>query len=210
MSGIKDYPSNSNKSKATQQVPAKNIKPIVTNAKDHKETFGEKAKKTLSISDGKTVLSYLRDEVIVPAIKNSINDLVTNGIQMLLFGQASGSRRSSYYSPNGSRTNYSSYYVTSSSSSSSNRGTTDRVRNGMYSYPLIAVESAGEADDIVAAMGELVSNYDSASVSDLLGLVNRVPRFSDEKWGWTDCRAFHWSRVGRDYVLDFDPPVKLE
>jgi len=202
------YPANSNKSIAEQMdKPKKEIVPVAQGS-IHKDTLGDKMAKTLFSENTNTVKNYLRDEVFIPAIKNFINDSIINGVQMLLFGSARGGGGRSYYNPNsGSRTNYSSYYVSNSSSGSRSA---ERVRNGDYSYPLVEVSSRGEADDIIARMGDLIREYGSASVSDLLAFTNLTPRFSDERWGWTDARDLSWSRKGMNYIMDFAPPVRLD
>ena len=56
-------------------------------AVDKKESLWTKVSKTIVKDDAKNVGEYLMFDVVIPALKNAISDLVTTGINMFLFGE---------------------------------------------------------------------------------------------------------------------------
>lgn len=140
------------------------------------------------------IKSYVIFDVLVPAAKKAISDIVTNGIDMLLYGETGRGRKSS----TSSRISYRSYYE---------RDDRDRDkinrRNSMYSYEDIILESRVEAEEVLNRLDELIDVYGMASVSDLYDLVGKsgLGRYTDCKYGWTDLRTATHVRVRDGYLL---------
>lgn len=199
MSDIQNYPSNSNKSKAKHETPA-----AIVSGRKRKQTLGDKMAEAFLSEDTKTVKEYAIWDVLVPAIKNGIADLIIGGVQMMLFGSPNTGRATGRSRDTRSHVNYGSYYVSNATRSN------ERVRNGSYSYPLVEVDSMNDVTDIIDSMNELIVKYGEASVQDLLALADIPSNFNDSNWGWTDARDFHYRRNGRSYILDFAAPVHLD
>lgn len=120
--------------------------------------------------------------------KKAISDVVTNGIEILLYGESGRTRRSS---PSGS-VSYRSLY--------GRRRLSPPARSG-YSLDDIVLETRGEAEDVLACMDELVELYGFVSVADLYDLVGITGNYTDNKYGWTNIRNAEPIRVRDGYLL---------
>ena len=147
--------------------------------------------------DIKSVKSYILMDVLVPAIKDAIEDIVTNGIRMILRGDTSARRSSSA----ASKISYRDYY-------DGDRRNNDRFRNETrpvtkYSYDDIILESKGDAEAVLERMGEIIDIYGMVRVADLYDIVGVTGDYTDNKYGWTNISGAKPVRVrdGR-YMLD--------
>ena len=171
------------------------------------KTLADKACEAFLSEDTRQVKDYILWDVVIPGIKNAVADAIIGGIEMALFGTTKGSRTRRGRSD--THVSYSSYYDSDSSYSSSNRvGRSDR--SSRYDFSDIMLKTRGDAESVLTSMEELVNKYGEATVADLCSLSGISPKHTDNKWGWTDCRDFHYRRSGGGYVLDFNPPVYLD
>ena len=92
-----NYASNSHKSKEKQLSVNKPKKEKVITGKATKKTNSEVSKLAGSVSseDVANVKNYIVQDVLVPSLKKAISDIVTNGIDMLLYGETGVTKRSS-------------------------------------------------------------------------------------------------------------------
>ena len=182
----------------------KEVKQIVS-GRVKERTLAEKAGSYFLSEDTRTVKNYILWDVLLPAIKNGLADVIIGGVEMALFGSARG-RRSSGGS---SHVNYSSYSRNDRRDGSSRR-VVNADRASRYEFNNIILDSRGDAEEVIATMEDLVKEYGEATVADLNSLVGITGKFVDNKWGWTDSRDFHVTRSGRGYILDFEPPIYLD
>lgn len=139
---------------------------------------------------------YIIQDVCIPAIKNAIEDVVTNGISMMLRGETSN--RSSIKST-ASRVSYRSYYEREERDRDSrDRG---RSRTSGYAYDEVILETRAEALDVLNRLEEIIDMYETASVADLYDLVGISGQHTDCKYGWTDVRSADTVRVRDGYLL---------
>lgn len=47
----------------------------------------------LSAEDASNVVDYIWMDVLIPTIKNTISDIITNGVDMMLWGAVKGNKR---------------------------------------------------------------------------------------------------------------------
>lgn len=212
------YPSNSRNVRKDQPQPEK-----VDDKKLHKVVQGKVMKKKKGIGsklaetfledDTKSVASYIFHDVLIPAAKSMISDMVGGGIEMLLFG---GRRSRTDYGRGGvnrgpSRTSYGSYY----------RSTNDRDRDrdrrdissrgrARFDFDEIVLETRGEAEEVLSNLVDLTIDYQQATVADLYELVGITGNFTDNKYGWTDLRGVVPRRVRDGYLLDLPRPQPLD
>lgn len=142
------------------------------------------------------VKSYIITDVLIPSIKRAISEMVTNGIDMILYGSTGGrSKRSS-----ADRVSYRNYY--DRRDDDRYRGhDRDRVRTSAYSFDDIVLDSRGEAEEVLARMDELIDQYGIVSVADLYDLVGVTGNYTDNKYGWTNIRNVEPIRVRDGYML---------
>ena len=138
------------------------------------------------------VKSYIFMEVIVPAIKKAISDVVTNGIDMILYGESGKTRRNSTTT----KVSYGKYY----------NGDREPRRNPPrtgFDYDDIIFENRGDAESVLDAMNEIISQYGVVSVGDLYDLADvSTDNFTVNKYGWTDIRGCKAKHVRDGYILE--------
>ena len=153
--------------------------------------------------DIKSVKSYIFMDVLVPAIKDAIEDIVTNGIRMILRGDTSARRSSS----TASKISYRDYY-------DGDRRNNDRFRNETrpvtkYSYDDIILESKGEAEAVLERMSEIIDIYGMVRVADLYDLVGITGDYTDDKYGWTNIRNARVVRTRDGYKIEMPRALPL-
>jgi hypothetical protein len=194
-----EFQSNSFKSKD------KTVEKVVTgNAKQRKKSEISKFADVFISEDAGNVKSYILLDVLIPAIKKAIYDVVTNGIDMILFG-GSGHKKNSN---SASKVSYRSYY-----DSQDNRKEQSRYESGKrgFDYDDIIFESRGDAETVLDAMQEIVSSYGVVSVGDFYDLANiSTTNFTVNKYGWTsipgDVKPI---RVRDGYILKLPKALPL-
>ena len=174
----------------------------VAHGKVHEKSLGEKAMDIMLSEDTRTVRDYFFWDILVPGIKNGIYDF----IGMALFGSRRGghgrSERGRGY------VSYRDYYDDDRRERSSGRvARSDRTSD--YDFSDIEFETRGEVEEILQEMERLIKKYDEATVADLCRVIGMTGRFTDNNYGWRDCRDFSYRRSGRFYVLDFARPEYL-
>nr|DAU49896.1 MAG TPA: hypothetical protein [Caudoviricetes sp.] len=194
-----EFPGNSEADKQTRPEPK-----MITSkpARAQRESFGSKARKAMITSDIQSVGEYILWEVALPAVKQAISDVVTTGIERLLYGDGASrptQRSSSSY------TSYNRAYQSRTYSQSPPRPQIDRSRR----FKLVALDDRAEADNVLRELETIIHEYGSASVGDLYGMVGMPTRYTDEDWGWTDLSGSSVRRVRNEYIIDIPDPKKL-
>ena len=196
-----DYAPNSHKSKeekALTEVPErKKLEKVVTGkVKTKKRNEISKLGEIFIAEDARNVKSYILMEVLVPAVKKAISDIVTNGIDMLLFGEGGRTRKTS----SASTVSYRNYYDQKDITRRDYSSTRARTRTG-YSYDDIILETRGEAEEVLARMDELIETYGIVSVADMYDLVGKTCNYTDNKYGWTNILNAEPIHVRDGYML---------
>lgn len=200
-----DYKPNSHKSKEFQRKddkPDKKVEKIVSGSvKSKKKSEIQKLTDVFISEDASNVKSYILMDVLVPAIKKAISDIVVNGIDMILYGETGHTKKSKaskvsygkYYEKDNDRRDYSS----------------SRTRTG-YEYDDIILDNRGEAEEVLSRMDELIETYGSASVADFYDLVGVTGNYTDNKYGWTNIRNATVVRVRDGYLLKLPRALPLD
>lgn len=192
-----DYKPNSHRFKEEQKdsppEERKKVEKVVKGTvKTKKKSEISKLADVFISEDIKNVRSYIFMDVLVPAIKDAIEDIVTKGIRMILRGGTD-----TRYKSGADRISYVKY-----SDKRDDRGPIDssRTRTG-YNYDDIILESRGEAEEVLTRMDELIETYGMVSVADLYDLVGKTCNYTDNKYGWTNVRNAEPVRVRDGYML---------
>lgn len=202
---MEDFKPNSHKFKEEQSETSKEKKKIekVVNGtvKTKKKNEISKFADIFAPGDVSNVKSYILMDVLVPAIKKAVSDIVTNGIDMILYGETGRTKTSS-----ASKVSYSRYY----DRKDDDRRYSDsgRTRTG-YSLDDIILESRGEAEEVLTRMDELIECYGIVSVADLYDLVGISCEYTDNKYGWTNIRNAEAIRVRDGYMLKLPKPLPI-
>lgn len=204
-----DLPSNSHKSK--QESPKKPKVEQVTTARvvKRKKPLLTRVRNRLIVDDMQTVGFYILEEVVVPAVKDLLLDIVTGGSERALFG---GGRRSSRGT--GIPSNYTPYNKVSSipARKAEVRQVSPTARAN-HDFGEIIFASRGEAEKVKDGLARLLDTYDVATLADFYDLAGVTSSFVDNKWGWFDIRDAKIMRMtassGGGYVIDLPPPEEI-
>ena len=188
---MEHYQPNSHKFKEEQR-EKKKVEKVVNGTVKTKPNTARKFTNIFISEDVSSVKSYIFMDVLVPAIKKAVSDIVRDGIDMLLYGESKGRKNST----NASYVSYRSY---SDRDRRDDRGGS-RSRIG-YNFDDIILESRGEAEEVLTRMDELIDTYGIVSVADLYDLVGITGNYTDNKYGWTNIRNAEPVRVRNGYIL---------
>lgn len=197
---------NSYKSKqAKAEAEEKKIEKVVHGkVKTRKKSEVSKFKDIFIAEDAANVKSYVFMDVLVPAIKKAIGDIVCDGINMILYGDTkhSGSRGSS----NASYVSYRSY--SDRGRDSSRRYSSSRRSD--YDLDDIILDTRGDAEDVLDRMSDLVSDYGIVKVADLYDLIGESCDYTANNYGWTSMRNARVIRVRDGYRIDLPRPMAID
>jgi hypothetical protein len=191
----RDCVPNSHRSKESARNAAerKVEKVIKGNVKTKKKNEISKFKDVFIAEDAKNVKSYIVMDVLIPAAKKAVSDIVTNGIDMILYGETGRTKKRT----GASCVSYRDYY---SRKDDRDYRSTTRTRTG-YSYDDIILETRGEAEEVLTRMDEIMELYGLVTVADLHDLVGITGNYTDQKYGWTNIRSAEAVRVRDGYML---------
>ncbi len=176
-----------------------------------KPSLGRRIRSLFIADDVEDVGDYLINELVIPFIKNTILDLG----EMLLFGETSGRRRgrSRKRSYSNLPTDYSASYKSPRDRERRSRRDDDKRysrRGSDDDYREIVLSDRNDARDVVASLHDRIKTYGSASVADLLELVDQTSVYTDTAYGWHSCDQIGISRDGRGWLIDVDDAEALD
>ena len=197
------YKSNSDKSRQEQK-EEKKIEAVVSGtAKTRKKSDIRKIAEAFVSEDANNVKSYILMDVIVPAAKKAISDIVTTAIDMILYGENGRNKKNTTTS----KVSYRNYYEQESDTI---RSKSSYDRRGGLDYDDILFDNRGDAESVLDAMNDIISQYGTVSVSDLYDLA-RVPNdnYTMNRYGWTNIGGATAVRVRDGYILKLPRAIPL-
>lgn len=206
---MEEYKPNSHKYKQEQkekqeQGENKKLDKVISGtAKVKKKTKTSKFAEAFISEDARNVKSYIVSDVLIPAAKKLISDIVKDGIEMILYGGSGHSRRS-----DGIRANYVSYNRFADRRDDRRLISDSRVRSS-YSYDDVILETRGDAEEVLDAMDDIIDTYGMASIADLYELVGITGQFTDNNYGWTNLRNAEPVRTSDGYMLKLPRAIAL-
>ena len=203
-----DYKPNSHKAKAEENALAeKKVEKVISGtAKVRKKTGARKMADVFISEDAGNVGSYIVMDVIVPAIKDVLSNVVKDSIDMILFG-GTNHRRNSSRKTNAEYVSYNRF----SDRRDDRRYETRSTVASRYNFDDITLESKAEADEVLDRMEELLETYGMVTVADLCDLVGISCEYTDNKYGWTSLRNARVVRLrGNEYMLDLPKVTSLK
>lgn len=204
---MEEYKSNSHKSKENNLTEPKRkaTKAITGTAKTKKKSEISKFADVFLAEDISSVKSYILMDVLVPAIKDGIVDIVKNGIDALMYGSdgAPSSKKSI-----SSKISYTPYYKMASASTQSKEHLALRPKTA-YEYDEVVLSSRGEAEMLLKSMDEAVREYGMVSIGDYYDMAGVTSEYTTNRYGWTDLREATISRNRDGYMIKLPKPTPL-
>jgi hypothetical protein len=203
-------PNNSDKAKREKSGKPderKKIKPVVTGkVVKQKKSVWRRLKENILGDDTRSVADYMVHDVLIPAFKSTLSDMVGGGIEMLLFGERR--RGNTYYRDRG-RT-YVSYNNYFRDDRDRDRRSFSRSARARHDFDDIVFETRAEAEKVLANLVDLTIEYNRASVMDFYELCNIDTNYTDDAYGWTNLREAYTDRVRNGYIICLPPPRPLD
>lgn len=198
----KNYGSNSHKSKEIQnKVPEHKVEQAVTTGAQLKKKSGfSKFKDTLLSDDSSSVKSYILNDVLIPSFKKAVSDIVTNGIDIILYGETRHANKSN----NTSKISYTKYY--------NDRDTEIRRRSisSVHDCDDVLVSSRAEASKVLDALQNIIDQYGIASVADFYDIVGITDHnFTDNNYGWSNISAARVTPTRDGWLICMPSPSQI-
>lgn len=195
---------NSHKSKSSVDKAPKLEKVIKGAVVTKKKPLSKRFAETFLGTDREDVMTYIIHDVVIPAAKSTISDVITGGIEMLLFGETRGSR--TRRDKGKSYVSYSGYYNNPRKEASA----AESRKRARHNFDDIILESRGEAEEVLSVLVDNIDIYGMSTVADLYDLVGITSNFTDNKYGWTNLASATVSRVRDGYLISLPKPVVLD
>lgn len=205
---MENFPGNSHKNKPNpKELPPKKekeaIEKVVTGEViQKKKGFGSKFREVFLGMELKNATRYIAADVLLPALRNTIVEATSRGIERLIYGEAAPPRRSGYgqgpriaYDRPGAR------YAPQSRA----------YTPGGHSHPIhprrsdiadIILMNREDAELVVERLGDIIAAYDVVSVADLYDLVGIPSNYTDNNWGWTSIHYVDIRQVREGWMID--------
>ena len=193
-----NLPDNSHKARDEKKASAteeKRVEKVVRGKVKTQKNNKRKLADLFISEDAGNVKNYIFLDVIIPAVKKAIYDLVVGTLDMSLYGgRGGGGRRST-----ADKVSYRDYNSVSRRDTRSYESA--RTTSG-YSYDDIVLETRGEAEAVLSRMDEIMEEYEIVRVADLYDLVGITGEHTDNKYGWTNIRNAKIVRVRDGWKIE--------
>lgn len=208
-----DYRSNSHKDKEKEAKREAKVKQVIDKVVtgeviEKQKGPGRKFKDLFFGGDAQHAAKFVAADVLLPALRNLVVDMVTKGAERLIYGENNVGRRPPNF-------NYSSRYQVSGPRQD-NRvidliggqrqfPPSPRGRQNRHDMNDIIVSTREEADLVIERLGDVLSQYDVVSLSDLYELLGLETSHIDSKWGWTNLTGAQVRQIRQGYLLELPP-----
>lgn len=157
--------------------------------------------------DVSNVKNYVFMDVLVPAVKKAISDIVRDGIDMILYGDSGRNKNKS----NGG--NYISYGSSFRSSGRDDHYSTNegRFAKSRYDFDDIIFETRGDAEFVRERMDEVIDTYNMVTVADYYDLAGITPPYTSNNFGWKNISTADIVRLRNGgYVIKLPRPMAID
>ena len=191
---------------SVEESPKKHEKIISGEAKERKRTFGDKVRDNLFDDDTTSVKDYLIYDVLIPATKNVIYDMVSGGIETLLYGQRRSAASRGISQPK-TYTSYSSY----SKQHQAPARTIPQKQKGRE-FDDIIIDNRADAEMVVDTLIESIKEYGTVTLADVYDLVGITSSYVDYRWGWGEefIHEVGIRKTRNGWLIEFPPIQKLD
>jgi len=186
-------------------VPEKRTrKGIRSQAIRKKKTWAQTIAQAFIGNESQDVISYILSDVLIPAAKSTIQEMVQSGIEMLLFGETKSHSRSKS-NKDRSIVSYGTFY----------KDRDREERRPMYrdKFDLndIYFKDHSDAEDVLTGLCDLLEEYEQVTVADYFDLAGiEGVTWAHNKWGWENLRRAHCTHTRHGYAIVLPNPVELD
>lgn len=203
---------NSHRAKEEQQTqtttpaPEKRVEKVVKGAAKTKKNNVRKLTDIFIAEDANNVKSYVLMDVIVPAIKNALYDVVVDGIGMILGKPVRGNGGRTVSGGTAERTSYRNYYEQQNSRDYGRA----RAGGSRFDYDDVVFETRGDAVLVLDQLHQELIKYGVVRVSDLYELAGITAPYTYCNYGWTNLRSAEVVRIRDGYIIKTPNPMPID
>lgn len=203
-----EYKSNSYKSKelkTKEAIAEKKVEKVIAKSATTKKNDLRRLTDTFISEDAANVKTHIWTDILVPSIKKAISEIVTDGIDMVLYGNTKPKRGDKSYT---GRVVYNRYFEDdrreprrSESGHSANR----------FDHEDIVFETRGDAEIVRDTMIDLADTYNFVTVADMYDAAGLIAPHTAYNYGWRNVRSAEAVRLrdGR-YTLKLPRPMLID
>ncbi len=180
----------------------KEVKAVVAAPVIHKKpTFAQKFKDVFVGGEFKSVVKSITAEVLLPAVRDTIVNVTTKGVERMIYGDRPppnrpigglGSTSRILYNNAGGR------YAPNGRGFLPGESNHVRPQGAMGDYIL---NSAADAEAVMAQMQDIIDAWQCVSLADFHALLDLPSSYTDQNWGWTSLRFFDIQQTRDGWLL---------
>ncbi len=203
-----EFKPNSHKSKEDKTIPEreKKVNKVISGkAIIRKKSGFQEIKDSFLNTDLPNIKNYIISDVIVPTIKTALSEIGHNALDMFLYGEPRHSTRNSIVSRVPYGRNYNN--ITNLNARDVPMNSASRVTR--YGFGDVIVPTYGEAQDVLTSLQELIVQYGTASVADLLDTLGQTGNYTDNKYGWENLNTAKIIPVRDGFLVKLPNPYPI-
>lgn len=200
-----DYQGNSKHPKPDKPKPEKKIEKVVEGqAIQKKKPIGRRFKEIFFGGDVHSVTRYLAGEVLLPAFRNLLVDATNKGMERIVYGDQARPQRSRQqeYRP---RVSYHNPMRRPDPREFRPPDQGPRPIPSRSQDTEIILQTRSDAERVLEQLGDILDQYEVASVADLHECVGLPVSHIDNKWGWTYLGSTGIRQIREGYILELPP-----
>lgn len=158
---------------------------------------------TFFAEDIHKVVDYIKKDVVIPTIRDTLWTVIARGSERMIYGEAG-------HAPKNSKLPYVNY--NGLFKQPSNQTSNVSSSNNQYSVDNIILEDRGDAERVLEAMKAYIAEFGAVSISDLYGFIGEpIGDFMTTRWGWRSLNTAGIMRTSNGgYKLDLPRAVSLK
>jgi hypothetical protein len=198
------FPANPREERAEVAERKRAEKVVTSDVRTKKKSGAHKFADVFVSEDVSNVKNYIFMDVLIPAAKKLISDVVTNGIDMLLYGESGRSRK-------GTNASYISYNRFSERGSDRHEPSSTRAARSTYDYDNVEFDNRVDAEEVLNGLDAIIEQYGHARVADLYDLAGITKyNYTDNNYGWLNLSTAKVARVRGKYMLELPRAVPID
>lgn len=204
---MENFPPNSMKTKTQEREKVQRV--TSGDAVRRRKPLGKQFSRTFFGGDAQTAWHYMITNVMIPAVQDTIIEMISTGTERLVRGDHRPRRGGP------SNLGYVNYRGYSQQQRPDDRPPMPRMLSrpsrARQTFDEIIIPTRQEAEEVIDRLYDLISKYESATVADLYELTGLTSTHTDHTWGWTNLRGASVERVrGGGYLLNLPEPEYLQ
>ena len=186
------------------------IKPVGRGLRvERKRSIVRSMTETIFGEDTRGAIDYILQDVLIPAAKTTIQEMVSGGLEMLLFGESKSHGRSRSKRYDRTIVSYSSFY----NKRDHEEYNAERRRRSSNRFNLdeVTFKRGDEAAEVLEGLCDMLDEYRQATVADFYDLAGiDGGSYVERKWGWESLSRAYVTHTRQGYIIVLPKPKELD